>query len=118
MTTIDLALPNGKKYSQPIGLFINNKFVSADSGKKFDTINPSTGQVITNVHEAGPADVDKAVKAAQAAFEGEWSDFTPSERGRCLNKLADLIEQDLETLGAVESFDGGKVQNLKVASFV
>ncbi|GAE00283.1 hypothetical protein PVAR5_9024 [Paecilomyces variotii No. 5] len=95
-------------YEQPLGLFINNKFVKGVEGKTFETINPSTEKVITSVREATEKDVDVAVKAARAAFEGEWHSVTPSERGRLLVKLADLIERDSETLAAIEALDNGK----------
>ncbi|KAL1852325.1 aldehyde dehydrogenase (NAD(P)(+)) ald5 [Paecilomyces lecythidis] len=96
------------RYEQPLGLFINNEFVKGVEGKTFQTINPTTEKVITSVHEGTEKDVDIAVKAARAAFEGEWHSVTPSERGRLLVKLADLIERDSETLAAIEALDNGK----------
>jgi Aldehyde dehydrogenase family len=109
MTSIKLTLPSGKEYVQPTGLFINNEFVKAKSGKSFDAINPATSKVICAVQEAGDEDVDIAVSAARTAFEGEWAELTPTQRGKLLIKLAELIEEDAETLAAVESFNGGKV---------
>jgi len=104
-TTIET--PAGK-YEQPLGLFINNEWVKGVEGKTFETINPSNEKVITAVHEATEKDVDVAVKAARAAFEGVWHTVTPSERGRKLMKLADLFEQHIDTLASVESLDNGK----------
>ena len=78
-------------------------------GKTFDVINPSDESVIVQVHEASEKDVDIAVKAARAAFEGdEWRKTTPQQRGKLLSKLADLFEQNLELLASVESLDNGK----------
>lgn len=71
-------------------------------------INPSDESVIVSVHEATDKDVDVAVSAARKAFEGEWRQFTPEQRGRLLTKLADLFEQNLELLAAVEALDNGK----------
>nr|AAK18075.1 truncated aldehyde dehydrogenase ALDH67 [Aspergillus nidulans] len=96
------------KYEQPLGLFINNEFVKGVEGKTFQVINPSNEKVITSVHEATEKDVDVAVAAARAAFEGPWRQVTPSERGILINKLADLMERDIDTLAAIESLDNGK----------
>src|SRR5271154_735133 len=76
---------------------INGKWVEAASGKTFPTYNPATGEVLANVAEGDREDIDRAVKAARAAFEtGPWSKMTPSERGRVIWKLGDLLEQNLE----------------------
>ncbi|KAL3454379.1 aldehyde dehydrogenase [Aspergillus insuetus] len=103
--TIETPIVN---YEQPLGLFINNEFVKGAEGKTFEVINPTNEKVITSVHEATEKDVDTAVAAARAAFEGAWRQVTPSERGRYLNKLADLMERDIDTLAAIESLDNGK----------
>jgi aldehyde dehydrogenase (NAD+) len=90
-------------------LLINNRWVPSESGKTFATINPATGEEICQVAEADSADVDKAVTAARAAFEkGPWKKMNASERGRLLNRLADLIEQNADELAALESLDNGK----------
>jgi aldehyde dehydrogenase (NAD+) len=90
-------------------LLINNRWVPSESGRTFATINPSTGEEICQVAEADAADVDKAVKAARAAFEqGPWKKMRASERGRLLHRLADLIEKDSETLARLETLDNGK----------
>ncbi|KAL4946768.1 hypothetical protein BDV06DRAFT_181506 [Aspergillus oleicola] len=96
------------KYEQPLGLFINNEFVKGSEGKTFETINPTNEKPIVAVHEATEKDVDTAVAAARAAFEGSWRQVTPSERGRLINKLADLMERDSDTLAAIEALDNGK----------
>jgi aldehyde dehydrogenase (NAD+) len=95
-------------YEQPLGLFINNEFVKGVEGKTFETINPTDEKVITAVHEATEQDVDIAVKAARTAFEGDWHNLTPSNRGRMLTKLADLFERDIEILASIEALDNGK----------
>jgi aldehyde dehydrogenase (NAD+) len=89
-------------------LLINNRWVPSESGKTFPTINPSTGEEICQVAEADAADVDKAVTAARAAFEGPWRKFRASERGRLLHRLADLIEKNADELARLETVDNGK----------
>ena len=77
-------------------LFINNEWVPAVSGKTFETLNPTNGEVIAHVAEGDKADVDLAVAAARKAFElgSEWRRMDATYRGRLLNKLADAIERD------------------------
>jgi phenylacetaldehyde dehydrogenase len=95
-------------------LLINGKWVDAASGKTFATYNPATGEVLANVAAGDKEDIDRAVKAARAAFEtGPWSKISPSERGRLLWKLADLLEKHTEEFAQLESLDNGKP--LKVA---
>jgi len=89
-------------------LLINNRWVPSESGKTFPTINPSTGEEISQVAEADAADVDKAVTAARAAFEGPWRKLRASERGRLLHRLADLIEKNADELARLETLDNGK----------
>lgn len=90
-------------------LLINNEWVESISGKRFETINPATGEVICNVSEADAADVDKAVVAAKNAFHnGEWSRMSATRRGELLYKLADLIEQNIDDLARLETLDNGK----------
>src|SRR3546814_11133777 len=74
-------------------MFINNKWVDAKSGATLDVFDPSTGDVIAKVAAADKEDVDEAVKAARAAFDGgKWSQLTPSVRGQLLWKIAELLE--------------------------
>ena len=96
-------------------MLINGKWVDAASGKTFPTYNPATGEVLANVAEGDREDIDRAVAAARAAFEtGPWSKkLTPSERGRMIWKLADLIEKHTEEFAQLESLDNGKP--LKIA---
>jgi aldehyde dehydrogenase (NAD+) len=90
-------------------LLIGNRWVASESGRTFATVNPSTGEEICQVAEADAEDVDKAVRAARAAFEqGPWRKMRASERGRLLYRLADLIETHADGLARLESLDNGK----------
>jgi len=95
-------------------MLINGKWVEAASGKTFPTYNPATGEVLARVAEGDREDIDRAVKAARAAFEtGPWHKMSPSERGRAIWKLGDLIQENLEELAELEMLDNGKP--LKIA---
>ncbi|XP_051471048.1 2-aminomuconic semialdehyde dehydrogenase isoform X2 [Apus apus] len=85
--------------------FIAGKFVPSSS--YIDSYNPSTGEVYCRVPDSGKEEVEAAVKAAKAAFP-IWSSKSPLERSQILNKLADLIEHDLEAFAQAESKDQGK----------
>ena len=91
-------------------MLINGKWVPAASGKTFPTYNPSTGEVLAHVAEGDKEDINRAVAAARAAFKkgSPWRKMTPSERGRLMWKLADLLEQRLEEFAQLESLDNGK----------
>src|ERR1700722_9115903 len=90
-------------------MLIDGKMVGAVSGKTFPVYNPATGTLIANVPEADKADIDLAVAAARRAFDiGSWGAWSPSERGKLLCRLADLIERDLEELAELESIDNVK----------
>ncbi|KAL1425531.1 hypothetical protein MTO96_018968 [Rhipicephalus appendiculatus] len=93
-----------------VKIFINNAFVDSVSGKTFPTINPSTGAKIADVQEGDKEDVDKAVKAARAAFSrgSEWRTMDASKRGRLMLKLADLMEENLDYMASLETLDNGK----------
>src|SRR5437016_9264074 len=100
--------------SKPRKMLINGKWIESASGKTFPSYDPSTGEVLARVAEGDREDIDRAVKAARAAFDtGPWSRLSSSERGRLVWKLADLIEQHLEEFAELESLDNGKP--LKVA---
>src|SRR5260370_10148742 len=100
-----------------IKLLINGKWVDSVSGKTFPTINPSTGEVITQVAESDAPDVDKAVAAARAAFDkGPWRKMSAAERGVRLYKLADLIEKHADELAQLESLDNGKPYHIARAA--
>src|ERR1700690_4327878 len=90
-------------------MLINGRWVEAASGKTFPTYNPATGETLSQVAEGDREDIDRAVRAARAAFEtGPWSKMSPSGRGRLIWKIADLIEQHLEEFAQLESLDSGK----------
>src|SRR4249920_3121554 len=90
-------------------LLIDGQWVDAASGATFPVYNPATGEVIAPEGEGDKKDIDRAVRAARQAFEsGPWSRLTPSERGRLVWKLGDLILEHLEELAQLESLDNGK----------
>src|SRR5688500_5291427 len=89
--------------------FIGGQWIPAQSGKTFDTLNPATEETIASVAEGDAADIDLAVKAARKQFDGgDWSKMDARDRGRLINKLADLIEEEADDLAALESLDNGK----------
>ncbi|HEX7050111.1 MAG TPA: aldehyde dehydrogenase family protein [Longimicrobiales bacterium] len=92
----------------PNRLFINGEWVEAADGRRFATYNPATGEVLTEVAEAGPDDVAAAVMAARAAAHGPWRQLDAADRGALLWKLADAIEANAEELTRLESLDNGK----------
>ncbi|CAI5728866.1 unnamed protein product [Hyaloperonospora brassicae] len=93
---------------QQTNLLINGVFMPSNSGKTFETFNPATEAKIADVADAGTADIDAAVEAARAAFEGPWRTMSAAERGHFLHKLADLIEANIDELAAFEALDNGK----------
>ncbi|HET8949973.1 MAG TPA: aldehyde dehydrogenase family protein, partial [Solirubrobacteraceae bacterium] len=78
-------------------------------GRFYETVDPYTGEPWARVPDAGEADVDRAVAAARAAFEGEWGALTGFQRSRLMHRLADLIERDADRLAQLESRDSGKL---------
>ena len=84
---------------------------SDGSGKPFDSINPATGEVLTQIADASAQDVDQAVIAARKAFDdtaGPWRKMSASDRGKILWKIADLLEKNIEELAELETLDNGK----------
>ena len=102
----------------PTKLLINNRWVESASGKTFPSVNPSTGEEICRVAEADAADVDRAVSAARAAFNGSWRKMAAAERGKLLNRLADLIEKNADELARLEALDNGKPYKVAKAADV
>jgi aldehyde dehydrogenase (NAD+) len=94
---------------QKYRLYIDGEWTDPSSPKWFESINPYTGEPWAQIPHGDPSDVDRAVKAARGAFEGEWSVLRPSERGRLLLRLADLIEQKAARLAEIEVRDNGKL---------
>lgn len=95
---------------EPGKLLINGQWAEG-SGTAFDTVNPATGEVLTQVAAASAADVDRAVSAARQAFDdvtGPWRKMSASERGRLLWKFADLIEKNIDEIAELETLDNGK----------
>lgn len=94
---------------QPKKLLINGAWVSAVSGKTFAVMNPATAEVIAHVAEGDQADVDLAVKAARQALESNaWANMSPSDRGKLIWRIGDLILQYADELAELESLDNGK----------
>ncbi len=113
MATATQAVPLTENVSRYVAktrqMLINGKWVDAASGKAFPTYNPATGDILAKVAEGDKEDINRAVAAARAAFEtGPWRKLTPSERGRMIWKLADLIEKHTEEFAQLESLDNGK----------
>jgi aldehyde dehydrogenase (NAD+) len=92
---------------KPKRMLIDGKWVEAASGKTFETINPSTGQVLARIAEGDSEDIDRAVAAARRAFNGAWSKFKPAQRQNLLLKLADLVDQHFDELAALDTLDMG-----------
>ena len=89
--------------------FIGGRWRSSRSGRTFPTINPATEEVIADVAEGSPEDIDNAVRAARDAFEhGDWPRMKARDRGRLLYRLADLIEEQAAEWAALETLDNGK----------
>ncbi|UWQ52098.1 aldehyde dehydrogenase (plasmid) [Leisingera caerulea] len=90
--------------------FIDGAFTDAASGKTFASVNPATGEVLTQVAECDAADVNRAVAAGRRAFEdGRWSRMAPGDRKAVLLRLADLIRENLEEMALLDSLDMGKL---------
>ncbi len=116
---------NAFTVSEPPHPFLNTKLghviggttVDSISGKAFETVNPATGEVLARLPEGEAADVDRAVKAARAAFEGPWSKWKPYERQRLLMRIHDLVERRFEEMALLETLDMGspitRARNLK-----
>ena len=93
----------------PRQLFIDGQWADAASGKAFETPDPATGETLARVAEGDAEDIDRAVRAARRAFEdGPWSRMTPSERGRIIWRIGDLILEHADELAQLESLDNGK----------
>jgi acyl-CoA reductase-like NAD-dependent aldehyde dehydrogenase len=92
----------------PHRLLIGGERPDAADGRAFPTIDPSTGQEIAQVAQAGAEDVERAVGAARAALEGPWSQLPPAQRSLLMLKLADLVEEHTDELAELESLDNGK----------
>src|SRR5246500_6045800 len=88
-------------------MLIDGKWVDAASGKKFQTFNPATGELLATVAEGDAEDINRAVAAARRAFEGPWSKVKPFERQNMLLRLAELVEKNFEELSQLDTLDMG-----------
>ncbi|OAA64325.1 Aldehyde/histidinol dehydrogenase [Niveomyces insectorum RCEF 264] len=106
---VELTAPNGRTYSQPTGLFIDNEWVQSSDGGKITSINPTNEQEIVSVYAATADDVDRAVQAARRALRSPaWGDLPGSDRGKLLHRLAALVDEHRETLATIDTWDNGK----------
>jgi acyl-CoA reductase-like NAD-dependent aldehyde dehydrogenase len=90
------------------GLFINGEFTDPIDGTAFKTINPASEEVLADVTDAGPQDVDAAVAAARSAYEKTWSTMSGKDRGKYLFRIARIIQERARELAVLESIDNGK----------
>ncbi len=94
---------------EQLRMYINGEWVESVSKETFATINPATTEVLAHVPRGKKEDIDLAVKAARAAFESvEWREMLPAERGRILNKVAQMIREQKDELARLETLDTGK----------
>jgi len=89
-------------------LLINNEWLDAAGGKTMDVVNPATEEVIAAVASAGKSDVDAAVAAARAAFDGPWGRMSARERGRLVSRLADRLMERADEVARLETLHNGK----------
>ncbi|MGB9834991.1 MAG: aldehyde dehydrogenase family protein, partial [bacterium] len=95
---------------EPLKMFIDGEWVTPEEEKTFPVFDPNTNNKIGEIFEAGKAEIEKAVRAARQAFDsGPWRKMTGKERGELLNKVADIVERDLQKLAYLEALDTGKV---------
>lgn len=91
-------------------LIINGQNCPSASGETFDTLSPTTNEPIGRVAKAGEEDVERAVRAARAAFDsGPWPRWTPLERSRALNRVADLLRERIDEISRLETLNSGKI---------
>ena len=90
-------------------MFIDGEWVNSESKKTFETLNPENNKPWAVVPEASASDVDRAVKAAQKAFEGEWPKLLPRERGKYLRAIGNKLRENAKLLGEIETIDTGKI---------
>jgi phenylacetaldehyde dehydrogenase len=110
MTSGDATTGTVRRFlDQPRRMLIGGQWVESHNGKSLESLDPATGQPLTTIPRGDATDVDRAVRAARAAFESAaWREITPIDRGRLLNRLADLIEEHAEELALLEAHDNGK----------
>lgn len=95
--------------ASPKQMLIDGRWVDAASGKTFPVYNPATGGEVARVAEGDREDIERAVKAARTSFDnGAWRNMSPSQRGRIIWKIGDLILDNVEELAELEALDNGK----------
>jgi acyl-CoA reductase-like NAD-dependent aldehyde dehydrogenase len=94
---------------QNFKMFIDGQWVKSESGQTIETLNPENNEVWATVPEANAKDVDRAVKAAQKAFENSWANLHPRDRAKYLRSLANQLRENAEHLGTIETKDTGKI---------
>jgi phenylacetaldehyde dehydrogenase len=104
--------------SEPRKLLIDGQWRESASGKTFETYDPATGTVLASVAEGDAQDVDLAVAAARKALDGPWAKLTPSERGRIVHRVGDLIMEHADELAELETLDNGKPKAVALAADV
>ena len=90
------------------GLFIGGEFVEPDDGEMFKTVNPASEEVLAEVADAGPRDIDRAVAAARKAYDNVWGSMPGKERSKYLFRIARIIQERSRELAVLESLDNGK----------
>jgi len=90
-------------------MYINGAWVDAENKKTFESLNPENNEPWAVVPEASAKDVNRAVSAAQKAFEGKWPKLMPRERANYLRAIANQLRENSETLGKIETIDTGKL---------
>ncbi len=108
MAVIELERRVADLATHPKELLIGGEWVEAASGRTFPTYNPATGETLAEVAWGDAQDIDRAVIAARRAFEGPWRQMTPSDRGRIMWRIGDLILENVEELAELETLDNGK----------
>lgn len=109
MTTLSVDMPTAAPKVRQTKMLIDGEWMDSLSGKKFATVYPATEEIIAEVVEGGPEDIDLAVDAARRAFDdGPWPRMDARDRSKLLYRLADLIEENAEELAALETLDNGK----------
>ena len=94
---------------QNFKMYIDGQWVDSETGRTIETLNPENNEVWATVPEASAKDVDRAVKAAQNAFEVSWANLHPRDRAKYLRSLANQLRDNAEHLGTIETKDTGKI---------
>jgi len=106
---------DGLLNKEQTGVWIDNEYGPAASGRTFEVIDPATEEVLADVALGAKADIDRAVAAAEAALQGEWGHMTPSARRDLLLKVASLWETQVPALGRLEALNNGTLPAFQTA---